>query len=388
MGHELVSGNYLILLFHPWDLLVINITRRLHILEMWNPPPICAVYGLMKDPYPRIAHRKTKARTPLVSHQRDNATRDPSYLTQYVQGWDHRHLVRIGHIQPRPERHILVPQPYLSHEAIPYTNRYDNRLLDDMLSTPFSSRIVNYEPPRGFLVPKFSMYDGSSNPFDHIMHYKKLMTLDIGNDGLLCKLLLMIRELSDFRWPEPLKADPAKRDHNRKSASVREHVSSIRPGLASESAHLIDGTIFFPPVDPIRILQPHRDALILALGIGDFDVRRFWSTRQLDADLLQVSVIKQMGFMPSSLENLGRILSRFNRASTTSLGDVVLPVQAGPVTLNMQFSVLHSMKAIPSTYHQMVSFLTKDGQIDLYAREVGSSNDHEPLPKKANAPDQ
>ena len=37
------------------------------------------------------------------------------------------------------------------------------------------------------------------------------------------KLLPMIRELFDFRWPEPLKMDPAKRDHNRKCAYHKEH---------------------------------------------------------------------------------------------------------------------------------------------------------------------
>ena len=36
-----------------------------------------------------------------------------------------------------------------------------SRRLDDMRSTPFSSRII-----------KFSTYDGSSDPFDHIMHYR------------------------------------------------------------------------------------------------------------------------------------------------------------------------------------------------------------------------
>ena len=84
------------------------------------------------------------------------------------------------------------------------------------------------------------------------------------------------------------------------------------------------------------------------------------------ADLLQVSVIKQMGFIPASLENLGRILSGFNGSSTNSLEDVTLLVQAGPVILNVLFSVvenlspfnailgrtwLHEMKVIPSTYH-------------------------------------
>ena len=63
-----------------------------------------------------------------------------------------------------------------------------SRRLDDMLSTPFSSRIIHYDPPRGFLIPKFSAYDWSSNPFDYIMHYRQLMTLDIGNDALLCKV--------------------------------------------------------------------------------------------------------------------------------------------------------------------------------------------------------
>lgn len=91
--------------------------------------------------------------------------------------------------------------------------------------------------------------------------------------------------------------------------------------------------------------------------------------------------------MPSSLENTGRSLSRFNGASTTSLGDIVLPIQAGLVTVNMQFSVvedlspfnailgrtwLHSVKVIPSTYHQMMSFLTKDGQTDRYDSQLAA----------------
>ncbi|XP_034689101.1 uncharacterized protein LOC117916970 [Vitis riparia] len=122
-----------------------------------------------------------------------------------------------------------------------------------------------------------------------------------------------------------------------------------------------------------------------------------------------------MGHNLVGLENPGRILSGFNGASTISLGDIVLPVQAGPVTLNVQFSVvqdlspfniilgrtwLHCMKAIPSTYHQMVSFLTEDGQINLYgsqlaarqcyqiAREVGTSQENEPLPESTHALDQ
>ncbi|RVW19915.1 hypothetical protein CK203_114482 [Vitis vinifera] len=162
-----------------------------------------------------------------------------------------------------------------------------------------------------------------------------------------------------------------KRQKLLRAASIRERINSIRPGLTGEGPRPIDGTIIFPPVDPTRTLQPHRDALILSLEIGDFDVRRIWLTQAVRPDLVQASVVGRMGRSLEGLETPGRILSGFNGSSTTSLGDIILPVQAGPVTLNVQFSVvqelspfnvilgrtwLHYMKAIPSTYHQMVSF--------------------------------
>lgn len=65
----------------------------------------------------------------------------------------------------------------------------------------------------------------------------------------------------------------------------------------------------------------------------------------------------------------------------------MLPIQAGPVTLNVQVSIvedlfpfnaisgrtwLHGMKAIPYTYHQMVSYLTEHGQIDLYGSQLAA----------------
>ena len=69
-----------------------------------------------------------------------------------------------------------------------------------MLSMPFTPYIINYNPPRGFMVPKFSTYDETNDPFDHIMHYRKLMTLDIGNDALLCKVFPASVEGQALSW--------------------------------------------------------------------------------------------------------------------------------------------------------------------------------------------
>ena len=105
--------------------------------------------------------------------------------------------------------------------------------------------------------------------------------------------------------------------------------------MPNRSIHPIDGIITFPLVNPNRVLQPHKDALILTLGIGDFDVRRILVDPGSSTNLLQMSAYKQMRLSPLVLENPERVLSEFNEASTISLGDVVLLVQVGPITQNV-----------------------------------------------------
>ena len=50
-----------------------------------------------------------------------------------------------------------------------------------------------------------------------------------------------------------------------------------------------------------------------------------------------------MGYSISALENLGHSLISFNGASTVSLGDVILLVQANLVTLNVRFLVVENL---------------------------------------------
>ena len=85
------------------------------------------------------------------------------------------------------------------------------------------------------------------------------------------------------------------------------------------------------------------------------------------------------------VNSVGRILFGFNGATTITLGDVALPIKAGSVTQQVLFSIfkdlrpynaimgrawLHLMKAIPSTYHQRVSYLTNVGQVDLLSSQL------------------
>ena len=58
----------------------------------------------------------------------------------------------------------------------------------DMLSTPLGQHILDYDPPRGFSIPPFAMYDVSSDPYDHMLHYNQAMILNARDDRLLCKV--------------------------------------------------------------------------------------------------------------------------------------------------------------------------------------------------------
>ena len=57
-----------------------------------------------------------------------------------------------------------------------------------MLSSPLGQHILSYEPSCGFAIPLFSMYDDSSDPYDHMLPFNQAMILSVGNDCLLCKV--------------------------------------------------------------------------------------------------------------------------------------------------------------------------------------------------------
>ena len=107
--------------------------------------------------------------------------------------------------------------------------------------------------------------------------------------------------------------------------------------------HPVDYTITFPLIGVNWVLQPHRDALILTLGMGKLEVRRILVDPGNLANLLQMSTYRQMGHSPSALENPRRLLSRFNGLTTTSLGDIVLHVQSDSIITSVQFSMVNDL---------------------------------------------
>ena len=49
-------------------------------------------------------------------------------------------------------------------------------------------------------MPTFSMFDGSSDPYDHMLNYNQAMTMNTGNDHLLCKVFPASLQGAELAW--------------------------------------------------------------------------------------------------------------------------------------------------------------------------------------------
>ena len=176
-------------------------------------------------------------------------------------------------------------------------------------------------------------------------------------------------------------------------ASVRARVNTVSTRENTTATQLIDDPIFFPPINPTRVITPHYNALLLIVCINSFDVHRVLVDPGSAADLLHLPAFKQMGVPLDHLSSTGRVLFGFNGATTLTVEDITFPVKAGPVIQQVLFSMvedlgsynailgwawLHSMKAIPSTYHQTISYLTA-GQVDLQGSQLAARQCHQLL---------
>ena len=164
------------------------------------------------------------------------------------------------------------------------------------------------------------------------------------------------------------------------AASVRARVNTVNARGDIITVQPVDGPLSFSPINPTWVITPHYDALVLTMCINSFDVHRVLVDPSSAADLLHLLAFKQIIVPLDHLSSADRVLSGFNGATTLTVGDIAFSVKVGSVTQQVLFSVvedlgpynailgqawLHTMKVVPSTYYQTISYLTASGQVDL-----------------------
>ena len=83
-------------------------------------------------------------------------------------------------------------------------------------------------PPIAFSIPPFAMYDGSSDPYDHVLHYNQAMILNAGDDRLLCKVFPTSLKGPALAWFHKLPRGSINTFDELWAASVSQYLCSIR----------------------------------------------------------------------------------------------------------------------------------------------------------------
>ena len=92
------------------------------------------------------------------------------------------------------ETDLMKPWGVITNRPHREWSGHHNAALDTMshalrraACSPFSNEIKHTKMRRWFTKPPFTIYDGKTNPVEHISHYVQMMSLYSQNDGLMCK---------------------------------------------------------------------------------------------------------------------------------------------------------------------------------------------------------
>ncbi|KAL0723683.1 hypothetical protein Bca4012_038282 [Brassica carinata] len=152
----------------------------------------------------------------------------------------------------------------------------------------------------------------------------------------------------------------------------------------------ISPQITFSVEDAEVVHMPHNDPLLVDISISDCTGTKVLVETGSSVDLIFKSTFIKMGISLDNMTPSARSLTGINGSTETMLGTICLRVYAEGVTKNVKFSVidvrapynailgtpwLHSMKAVPSTYHQCVKFPGNDGQITTLRGNQAAARD-------------
>ena len=135
------------------------------------------------------------------------------------------------------------------------------------------------------------------------------------------------------------------------------------------------------------LINPHHDALVISLLIANCRIKRILIDNGSSTNVIFLSALKEMNIDEAHIHCRSTVLVRFSGEQKFTLGDITLPVYAAGVNLHITFVVLdnpsaynvilgrpwiHDMRAVPSTFHQVVRFPTAWGVKEIKGEQATS----------------
>ena len=82
-----------------------------------------------------------------------------------------------------------------------------NKALSQVSKSPFTRNIEDAVLPRRFHQPTFSLYDGRTDPVEHVSHFSQKMAIYSRDKALMCKVFPSSLGLVAMRWFNGLRAN-------------------------------------------------------------------------------------------------------------------------------------------------------------------------------------
>ena len=75
-----------------------------------------------------------------------------------------------------------------------------SRALNQIFKSPFTHKIERGKLPRRFTQPTFTMYNGRTDPIEHMSHFNQRMVVHSKSGALMCKVFLSSLGPKAMRW--------------------------------------------------------------------------------------------------------------------------------------------------------------------------------------------
>ncbi|XP_038699466.1 uncharacterized protein LOC119996767 [Tripterygium wilfordii] len=143
----------------------------------------------------------------------------------------------------------------------------------------------------------------------------------------------------------------------------------------------------FTDDEATQLLHSHQDALVLTLQVANINLKRILIDNGSSANVLFLAAYKGMGLDETLILRKSTTLIGFNGEVSHSAGEVVLSIYAPGLNKQTRFSIvdspsaynailgrpwLHAIRAVPSTYHQILRYPTNNGVKEILGDQHSS----------------
>ncbi|XP_070001900.1 uncharacterized protein [Nicotiana sylvestris] len=147
--------------------------------------------------------------------------------------------------------------------------------------------------------------------------------------------------------------------------------------------YLLEATLSFNNEDAEGIEHPHNDVLVIYILMNKIQVKRVLVDLGSSANIIRSRVVEELD-LQDQIEPAARVINGLNMASETTKWEIILLVNVAGTIQKMKFHMIegdmrynallgspwiHNMRAVPSTLHQVLKFLTSKGIKMMYGKQ-------------------